>query len=106
MHTKTYDYCDAGGALLYQVLRYEQPKSFRQRQPDGNGGWIWNLNEQRVFYRLPDLMKYPFGTVFVTEGEKDADGTRRTGPLRDNRCEWQVDERMCRRTCWTRRVGA
>ena len=74
MHTKTYDYCDAGGALLYQVLRYEQPKSFRQRQPDGNGGWIWNLNERRVLYRLPDLMKYPFGTVFVTEGEKDADG--------------------------------
>ena len=38
----TYDYTDADGALLYQVLRLE-PKSFRQRQPDGNGGWKWEL---------------------------------------------------------------
>src|SRR5215472_9058555 len=71
--TKTYDYVDADGTLLYQVLRYEQPKYFRQRRPDGHCGWIWKLDERRVPYRLPDLLKYPFGTVFVTEGEKDAD---------------------------------
>ena len=35
-----YDYRDADGTLLYQVVRYE-PKTFRQRRPDGNGGWIW-----------------------------------------------------------------
>ena len=34
----TYDYTDADGKLLYQVVRYE-PKDFRQRRPDGNGGW-------------------------------------------------------------------
>ena len=31
-----YDYIDDTGTLLYQVLRLE-PKSFRQRRPDGNG---------------------------------------------------------------------
>src|SRR5262245_27745418 len=34
-----YDYTDDKGELLYQVVRLE-PKSFRQRRPDGNGGWI------------------------------------------------------------------
>jgi RecA-family ATPase len=67
----TYDYTDADGKLLYQVVRYE-PKDFRQRTPDGRGAWIWKLGEQRVLYRWPELLKYPDGTVFVCEGEKDA----------------------------------
>jgi hypothetical protein len=69
----TYDYIDSDGALLYQVLRLE-PKSFRQRQPDGNGGFIWSLGEvRRVLYRWPELRQYPDATVFICEGEKDAD---------------------------------
>ena len=68
----TYDYTDADGKLLYQVLRYE-PKDFRQKRPDGNGGWIWKLDERRVLYRWPELLKYPDGTIFICEGEKDAD---------------------------------
>ena len=69
----TYDYVDAGGTLLYQVLRYE-PKDFRQRQPDGKGGWIWSAGERRrVLYRWPEVQKFPDATVFITEGEKDAD---------------------------------
>ena len=67
-----YYYTDAAGVLLYQVLRLE-PKSFRQRRPDGNGGWIWELDERRVPYHWPELLKYPDGTVFICEGEKDAD---------------------------------
>jgi hypothetical protein len=71
---KTYDYKDADGTLLYQVVRYE-PKDFRHRRPDpnNNGGWIWKGSERRVLYRLQELLKYPDGTVFITEGEKDAD---------------------------------
>lgn len=68
----TYDYTDAGGELLYQVVRFD-PKDFRQRRPDGRGGWIWNLGDRRVVYRWPDLGKYPDATVFACEGEKDAD---------------------------------
>jgi hypothetical protein len=68
-----FDYTDTDGVLLYQVLKYVEPKNFRQRRPDGNGGWIWNLQERRVLYRLPELLKHPDATVFVTEGEKDAD---------------------------------
>jgi hypothetical protein len=67
-----YDYTDSAGTLLYQVLRYE-PKGFSQRRPDGNGGWIWQQAERRVLYRLVELLKYPDATVFVCEGEKDAD---------------------------------
>jgi RecA-family ATPase len=68
----TYQYTDKDGALLYEVLRYE-PKTFRQRRPDGTGGWIWKLDERRVLYRLQELLSYPDATVFVCEGEKDAD---------------------------------
>ena len=74
-HIAAYDYTDADGGLLYQVLRY-QPKDFRQRQPDGNGGWIENLDQlegRRVLYRLPELLKHPDATVFICEGEKDTD---------------------------------
>jgi hypothetical protein len=67
-----YDYTDADGKLLYQVLRYE-PKDFRQRRPDGNGGWTWKLDERRVLYRSPELSQFPDATVFICEGEKDAD---------------------------------
>jgi len=69
----TYPYKDGDGALLYEVLRYE-PKGFSQHRPDGNGGWIPRIDDTpRVLYRLPELLKYPSATVFVCEGEKDAD---------------------------------
>ena len=68
----TYNYHNADGTLSFQVLRLE-PKSFRQRRPDGNGGWIWKLDESRVVYRLPELLKFPDAAVFACEGEKDAD---------------------------------
>ena len=37
----TYDYRDEAGKLLFQVIRL-QPKSFRQRHPDGKGGGSGN----------------------------------------------------------------
>jgi hypothetical protein len=74
----TYEYRDANGELLYQVCRLE-PKSFRQRRPDGNDGWVWDVGEKRVPYRLGELLKYPYATVFVCEGEKDADRVAELG---------------------------
>src|SRR6202035_662934 len=46
-----YNYTDENGELLYQVVRY-CPKDFRQRTPDGNGGWIWRKEGRQVLYRL------------------------------------------------------
>jgi putative DNA primase/helicase len=70
---QTYDYTDASGAVRYQTVRY-QPKDFRQRRPDGHGGWIWNLDGiERVPYRLPELLANPVATIHIVEGEKDAD---------------------------------
>jgi hypothetical protein len=75
----TYDYTDENGTLLYQVLRHE-PKRFSQRRPDGNGGWTYQLGDvRRVPYRLPDLLKYPDASVFVVEGEKDANNVAKLG---------------------------
>ncbi len=69
----TYDYTDEAGDLLYQVLRFD-PKDFRQRKPDGNGGSLWSIGDtRRVLFRLPDVtMAVAQGEpVFVCEGEKD-----------------------------------
>ncbi|WP_447044273.1 toprim domain-containing protein [Vreelandella sp. H-I2] len=69
---KSYDYTDESGELLYQAVRME-PKSFRQRRPDGDG-WKWSVKGIRqVPYRLPELLAKPDAPVFVVEGEKDAD---------------------------------
>lgn len=72
-----YDYPDPNGRLIYQVVR-KAPKKFVQRQPDGNGGWIWNIKGiPRVPYRLPELLAAdPAEPVFIAEGEKDVDALR------------------------------
>ena len=72
---KTYDYTDAGGQLLYQVVRYD-PKDFRQRRPDGKGDWVWSLKGiDPVLYHLPDVIGAvnEGQTLYIVEGEKDAD---------------------------------
>ncbi len=76
----TYDYIDADGTLVYQVVRYA-PKDFRQRRPDGKGGWIWNLaGVERILYRLPELLAAdPDQPIFACEGEKDADNVAALG---------------------------
>ncbi len=67
----TYDYVDENGTLLYQAVRFD-PKNFRQRCPDGNGGWVWKLGGvRRVVYRLPDLQGQP--VAYIVEGEKDVE---------------------------------
>jgi hypothetical protein len=67
----TYDYLNARGDLVFQVVRFS-PKDFRQRRPDGKGGWIWSTAGVRpVLYHLDQLQKLE--TVVVVEGEKDVD---------------------------------
>ena len=77
----TYDYNDESGVLLFQVVR-RAPKDFRQRRPNGKGGWIWSLgNTRRVLYRLPEVEDAVASgrVVLIVEGEKDTDNLRELG---------------------------
>jgi hypothetical protein len=77
----TYDYVDAQGELIYQVQRF-YPKSFRQRRPDNNGGWVYNLKGVPALpYLLPALQRDLQRTVFIVEGEKCADTLSNHGLL-------------------------
>lgn len=71
-----YDYTDAAGELLFQVVRYA-PKGFSQRYPDGRGGWIWRKHPEQVLYRLREVLEAPI--VFVVEGERDVETLREWG---------------------------
>jgi hypothetical protein len=81
----TFAYRDEQGAPLFEVLRFDtdDPEArFRQRQPDGKGGWIWNIKGvRRVLYRLPELVAAVKAgqRVLVTEGEKDAETAIKLG---------------------------
>lgn len=67
----TYDYKDDDGVLLHQTVRFE-PKEFRQRRPDGKGGWVWNLQGiEPILYRLNEIVSSE--VVLIAEGEKDID---------------------------------
>jgi len=65
--------------LLYQVLRYDNPKRFGHRQPDGHGDWIYKGTHKRVIYRWCELLKYPSATAIICEGEKDANNVAALG---------------------------
>ena len=70
--SKAYDYIDEHGECIYQVVRYE-PKTFRQRRPDGKGGWVWNIKDVTpVPYNLPGIMADTEAPIWVVEGEKCA----------------------------------
>lgn len=70
-----YDYTDAAGDLLYQVVR-TAAKAFSQRQPDPSKphGWAWNLRGvERVPFHLPQVLEAVAAhePVYIVDGEKD-----------------------------------
>jgi putative DNA primase/helicase len=72
---ETYPYVNERGELPYEVCRLT-PKSFRQRRPDGSGGWIWNLDgTRRVLSHLPDVIEGVARDrwILIPEGERDVD---------------------------------
>lgn len=85
--TNTYDYTDEAGNLLFQKLRYvneEGRKEFRQRRPDGSGGYIYSLGDiPKVLYNLPAVLeaKKKGKTIWLVEGEKDADTLTALGDI-------------------------
>lgn len=81
----TYRYHDRTGALVYEVVRWDEPgggKRIAQRRPDGAGGWIWNMQGvDRQLYNLEDVIEAAAlgKRVFVAEGEKAADALTTRG---------------------------
>ncbi|MCT7353619.1 toprim domain-containing protein [Streptomyces sp. 15-116A] len=78
-----YPYVDEHGQLLLTVKRLEpgydgQRKTFRQYAPDGKPK-VSGI--RRVLYRLPEVLATAKagGTVFIVEGEKDADNLAAQG---------------------------
>lgn len=73
--TARYDYTDADGVLLFQVVRLEAPdksgKRFLQQQP--NGTWGLKGVESRPLFRLPSVLAAIARgePVLIVEGEKD-----------------------------------
>lgn len=94
--TATYDYVDESGTLLFQCVRYDHPKDFRQRRPDGHGDWVWKLEGvRRVLYRLPKVITAPM--VAVVEGEKDVHALEALGftatcnPMGAGKNNWRAE---------------
>ena len=83
----TYDFRDENGDLLFQKIRYVDEtgrKTFRQRKPDGNGGWTYSLGDTpKVLYRLPEVLANAKNgaIVWVVEGEKDVETIRSKGEV-------------------------
>jgi putative DNA primase/helicase len=72
---KVYRYHDLDGSVPFEVVRFKNPKDFRQRQPVPGGKPVWNLKGVKtILYQRPLLMNAdPADPVFVVEGEKDVD---------------------------------
>lgn len=72
---QVYRYHGLDGKVLFEVVRFKNPKDFRQRQPKGNGKYQWDLKGiEPVLYKLNILAAAdPATPIWITEGEKDAD---------------------------------
>lgn len=71
-------YIDENGTLLFEVVRFKNPKGFSQRRPGRDGKWIWSIQGvRRVLYRFPEVIAA--STVAVLEGERDVDTFSRYG---------------------------
>ena len=76
---KIYDYVGPDGDVRYQVLRYH-PKTFRQRRPDGKGGWLYNMDGVEALpFNLVGILANPEAPVFIVEGEKAAERLMKLG---------------------------
>jgi len=78
---KVYQYHNSKGEVVFEAVRYE-PNAFRQRRHDGSGDYIYNLKGVHlVLYRLPEVIQAvkEGKTIFIPEGEKDADSLRAWG---------------------------
>ena len=74
----SYEYRDESGEVLYKINRHE-PKDFRPYRREGDRWELGLGTVRRVLYRLPELLDRSDETVYLVEGEKDADNLRELG---------------------------
>lgn len=71
-----YQYRDEAGMLLFETVRFPG-KKIKQRHPNEAGEMEYGLPKavRRVLYRLPEIISAVSQgrTIYITEGEKDAD---------------------------------
>jgi len=108
-----YDYHDAGGKVVYQVMRFDHPKTFSQRRADPArpGKWIEGPGcmdgVARVLYRLPKILNAKVGgkPVIIAEGEKDVDRIAQQGftatcnPMGAGKWRKEYSETLCGCDC-------
>jgi hypothetical protein len=83
----SWDYQREDGSVAYRMIRipsgeHGRGKSFFVRHPNGRGAWVLGMpGTGPTLYRLPDLREALADgeTVYVAEGEKDADSLRAAG---------------------------
>jgi hypothetical protein len=101
-----YQYTDAAGTLLFVKLRYE-PREFKQKCPNGRGGWDWKVPRsiQRPLYRLPEVIEAIKAghRVWLVEGEKDADRLASLGHVAT--CNFDGAAKEGYRTKWQPEYG-
>jgi hypothetical protein len=95
--TKTvYPYPDEHGNPLFRVIRRPGKKFHQERYQDGK--WVKGLDDtRRVLYNLPQVRETAArgGTVFVVEGERDANNVNALGavatcnPMGAGRNKWR-----------------
>lgn len=85
---EAYDYRDEAGTVLFPVVRFDNPKDFRQRKPDPSkaSGWDWHTKGVRqIPFKLPELMRAiaekAKGPFFIVEGERDVNRLRQEGVI-------------------------
>lgn len=71
-------YKDADGQIRYEIQRYTKPecgKIIKQRRKEPDGKWIWKgpIDDERLLYNLPEVLKPENTTIYLNEGEKCAD---------------------------------
>lgn len=93
-----YPYTDETGEKLFEVVRLENPKTFRQRRSEND----WSVKGCKVVpYRLPAVQEAIKRQVpvFIVEGEKDVDRLAELGLAATTNAggagKWRLEHSMC-----------
>ena len=104
----TYPYRNAAGETVFEKVRYE-PKDFRIRHRQAlDVDWNWKRPAlpEYPLYRLPELLaaQAEGKTIFVVEGEKDADRAATGGLVAT--CNWEGASEPGKKPKWRKEYTA